>query len=79
MKWRRETKATTGGRHADPVDQADAILWAEDIRLRALMLVWEQEAWLIEARATGALVVTAERAAKWMTEACQVLDQVSHA
>ena len=35
----REVTELESGRHADPVDQADAILWAADLRVRAVQLV----------------------------------------
>lgn len=42
MRPRRKTQQMAG-RHADPVDQADAILWAEDVRIRARWLLDEMD------------------------------------
>ena len=64
------------GRHAHPADQAEAILWAADVRSRALMLTSNAEA----ARNASALWSEAEClqwASGWIGAACDALRLVA--
>ena len=63
------------GRHADPVDQADAILQTENLRIRALALCDQQDGWFLR----GQRFVTWDEAALWMSQAWELLSEVARA
>ena len=60
------------GRHAHPVDQAEAVLWAADLNARALMLTGQHDRMF----ADGATLTWGE-AAGWMYAAALVLKEVA--
>ena len=69
----RKLSDLTGGAHADPVDQADAILWVENLRIRALALCDQQDSWMTR----GEQHITWPEAAHWMSQAWELLSEVA--
>ena len=73
----REVTELESGRHADAVDQADAILWTEDLRMRALKLCHVQDELLARVIAQGPACISGNEAATWMAHAYEVLREVA--
>lgn len=69
----RKTSDLAAGRRADAVDQADAILQLENLRLRAEALCAQQDGWFTD----GRRFISWDEAALWMSRAWDLLAEVA--